>query len=83
MDQGWDSKVTNEGDVIRCIVDPRSITFRFHIGQSMLYTNLQYNRERYLPQSRWQAIDQVGQVDVVSITCEYGDWQSTIGVGKD
>jgi len=36
-----------------------------------------------LTQSGWQAVDQVGRVDVVSITCEYGDWKSTIEVGRD
>lgn len=83
MDSGWDSKVTEGGDVVRCTVDLQSITFRFHIARSILYTNFQFNRERYLTTTGWQPIDQVGRVDIVTVSCEYGDWKSEIEVGRD
>ena len=69
--------------MVRCTINLQSITFRFHIARSILYTNFQFNRERYLTTTRWQPIDQVGWVDIVTVSCEYGDWKSKIEVGRD
>lgn len=83
MDKGWNSKVTMGGDVVRCTIDPATITFRYHIVRSTLYTNFQFNRERLLVETGWQPIDQVSHVDVVTVKCEYEDWRSEVEVGRD
>lgn len=83
MDKGWNSKVTMGGDVVRCTIDPATITFRYHIVRSTLYTNFQFNRERLLVETGWQPIDQVSHVDVVTVNCEYEDWRFEVEVGRD
>jgi len=80
MDDGWDSKITAGADVIKCEVDRSSLVFRFHISRSTLYANFQFNRERLQPNNQWQQIDQTGPIDVVFITCKYGDGQTNIEV---
>ncbi|KAG0596266.1 hypothetical protein M758_UG238500 [Ceratodon purpureus] len=83
MDKGWNSKVTMGGDVVRCTIDPATIMFRYHIVRSTLYTNFQFNRERFLVETGWQPIDQVSHVDVVTVKCEYEDMRSKVEVGRD
>ena len=83
MDKGWNSKVTMGGHVVQCTIDLATITFRYHIVRSTLYTNFQFNRERLLVETGWQSIDQVSHVDVVTVNCEYEEGRSEVEVGRD
>lgn len=82
MDNGWDSKVIHGMDKIKCEVDHKSIVFRFHISRSTLYTNFQYNRQRFIS-GKWILIDQVGPVNIIELQYEFGTVQGVIEAGQD
>lgn len=71
MDDGWDSKYTNEADVIKCIASRPSGILKYHLGKSTLYVNFVYNRQRMMPGSQyWVDIDQAQRIETIQLECE-------------
>ena len=76
MDKGWDSKGCLGADIIKCIIHRPTVIFRYHIGQSTLYANYQYYRQRLIHGSDWEPLEQI-QVDLmVKINCEFHNGES-------
>ena len=76
--RGWNTKITIGADIIKCIVHKESLIFRYHIARSTLYATFVFNHERMLPNSTWEAIDQSEPIQMVSISCEFGDWNQVL-----
>lgn len=69
MDDGWGTRTTNFGDIIRCTVAGHSVMFRYHIGQHTLYVNFYYTRERLFDRV-WVPMEQECGIQLVDLTCE-------------
>lgn len=81
IDKGWQEKICVGADIIKCVVDPTSVTFKYHIGRSTLYGNFCYYRSRMKGANLWEQIDQSEPAHVVTIECEMGDWHRNLEVG--
>jgi hypothetical protein len=81
MDRGWDEKSVQAVDTVKCVVDPRSMVFKYHIGRSMLYASFQFNRSRLKDGKVWEQLDQSEAIEIVKLNCMMGDLQQQIEVG--
>ena len=79
MDGGWNTKITIGADIIKCTVHKEPLVFRYHIARSTLYATFVFNRERMLPNSTWEAIDQSEPIQMVNINCEFWRLESSSG----
>jgi len=69
IDDGWDSKICEGADQIKCILDRATVVFQYHIGRSTLYLNFQYNRQRRITGSVWEFVEHVQHHEMVKILC--------------
>ena len=81
MDNGWNESIVLMADEIKCIIDPHSVIFKYHIGRSILYVNFQFNRLRLKAGGVWEQIDQQEHIQIIMVECVMGDWQQEIEVG--
>jgi hypothetical protein len=83
MNPGWGEKFHLGQDVIKCVVNRPSIVFRYHVGRQTLYTRFQYTRFRGAANNKWDAIDHLPDVEMVSVRCVFrGSAIPTFQVGK-
>lgn len=83
MDKGWNEAIILGADEIKCIIDPLSMLFKYHIGRSILYANFQLNRWRLKHGGLWEQIDQHESVRIVTVECVMGAWRQNIEVGHN
>ncbi|KAG0572341.1 hypothetical protein KC19_VG086700 [Ceratodon purpureus] len=70
MDPGWQTKVVFGKDIVRCTISLPSVTFRYHVGRLVLYSNFKYRRERLAQDGvTSEQIDQVREEDMVVLPC--------------
>jgi len=67
MDKGWNEAIILGENEIKCISEPYSMFFKYHIGKSMLYTNFQFNRLGLKHGKVWKQIDPYETVRIVTI----------------
>jgi len=72
MDKRWNEAIILEANEIKCITDPLSVLFKYHIDRSILYANFQFNRWRLKHGGLWKQIDQHEPVRVVTVECVMG-----------
>lgn len=73
MDRGWDEKYEKGEDILKCVVSPSSLAFRYHVGRQTLYVNFQYTRFRREEGQTWLAIDQAVIVEMVTTRIVFGE----------
>jgi len=83
MDCGWQEKVVIGQDAIKCVLDPKTVLFKYHIGQSTLYVTFQFNRFRLLAHESWEAMDQWETMTLVKVHCVCGDSSQLLEVGSN
>jgi hypothetical protein len=81
MDRGWNEKIVIGVDVIKCLIDAKSVLFKYHIGRSTLYASFQFNRMRLIQAGRWEPMDQSEPIQIVKVDCVMGDWNQQLEVG--
>jgi len=52
-----------------------SLIFYYHIARFALYTTFVLNYKQMLSNSTWEAINQFKPIQIIGITCEFGDWK--------
>ena len=80
MDQGWDEKITVQPNQVKCTMDWNSLSFKYHIGRSMLYVNFQCNRFKIRASGIWEQMDQSEAVYIVKIDYEMENWHHQLEV---
>jgi len=80
MDDGLDEKVTNGIDGIKIVVYQPSVTFKYHIGRSMLFVNFKFNRNRMVSKDVYELIDHYKHMNMVTMHCKMDDYKVDIKV---
>lgn len=83
MDSGWQEKVVIAENAIKCVLDPKTISFKYHIRHSILYATFQFNRFRLLQSGQWEAMDQCETINLVKVHCVCGDSIEELEVGSN